>query len=154
MQVPKNSGRKTCDECYPEYNRQKAREHYKRSIETGKVEDYRRAARERGKLYHELDPRKRMVTAAKQRAKKTGLPFNITANDLVIGETCPILGTYFTPNTEYCASLDRIVPELGYVVGNVQVISMKANAMKNSANDIELLCLAKWIYENVPQSDD
>jgi hypothetical protein len=35
-------------------------------------------------------------------------------------------------------SLDRIIPELGYVKGNIMVISHKANTIKSNANIEEL----------------
>jgi hypothetical protein len=38
--------------------------------------------------------------------------------------------------------LDKIVPELGYVKGNVQVISTLANTMKNQASIEQLLTFA------------
>lgn len=43
-------------------------------------------------------------------------------------------------------SLDRILPEKGYVAGNVQVISHKANSMKYSASKEELKLFADWVY--------
>jgi hypothetical protein len=157
MIVPNNSGRKYCDECLPERNRQKANEHYKKIIQNGRVLEYRKKALERSKISHSLDPRRRMVTAAKMRAKQMGIPFDLVWSDVVVPNVCPILGIAFKPNSEYAASLDRIRPELGYVKGNVQIISMKANAMKNSASPEELLKFADWILTvvkkepNVPE---
>ena len=46
---------------------------------------------------------------------------------------------------ENSPSLDRIDPGKGYVKGNVQVISMQANRMKNDGSIEELLLLSKWI---------
>lgn len=40
--------------------------------------------------------------------------------------------------------LDRISPELGYIVGNVQIISLLANTMKNEANASEMRQFAEW----------
>ena len=42
-------------------------------------------------------------------------------------------------------SLDRIIPELGYVPGNVQVISHQANTMKSNATLKELKAFAAWV---------
>ena len=65
----------------------------------------------------------------------------------MIPEYCPVFGfkieighskTY--PNTP---SLDRIIPDLGYVKSNIWVISHRANKIKNDASikDLEkLLC--------------
>lgn len=63
---------------------------------------------------------------------------------------CPVfgfefkrIGRGFNPQAP---SVDRIKPELGYVKGNIQIISFKANAMKNSASFEELKQFADWIY--------
>ena len=42
-------------------------------------------------------------------------------------------------------SVDRIKPEVGYVRGNLQIISFRANAMKSDASDDELRMFAEWI---------
>jgi hypothetical protein len=46
-------------------------------------------------------------------------------------------------------SLDKIDPKLGYVPGNIQVISHKANAMKWDATREELRAFAKWVLKEV-----
>ena len=96
---------------------------------------------------------KRMIIAAKSRAKNKNLPFNITEDDIVVPTHCPILGFELeisnTNPSFNSPSLDRIIPELGYIKGNVRVISHMANAMKSSATPEQLLTFAKWIIENV-----
>ena len=44
-------------------------------------------------------------------------------------------------------SADRIDPRKGYVRGNIQVISMKANAMKANATPEELRSFALWVLK-------
>jgi len=44
-------------------------------------------------------------------------------------------------------SLDKIIPSLGYVVGNVQWLSKKANGMKQDASFQELEKFAKWVLK-------
>jgi hypothetical protein len=65
-----------------------------------------------------------MVRAAKKRAKKSGLDFNLTRADIVIPKKCPVLGLplqvnsgkfYWTNQTS--PSLDRIDNAKGYVKG-------------------------------------
>lgn len=84
---------------------------------------------------------------AKQRAEKYGYDFNIEESDIVIPEICPILEVPIVlgekGNYEYTPSLDRIDNSKGYVKGNIQVISKKANTMKNSASIEELRCFCK-----------
>jgi len=79
-----------------------------------------------------------LLLHAKSRAKIRGVPFQITEADIVIPERCPALGIPLKrgkgrmgPNSP---TLDRITPSLGYVPGNVVVISLKANVMKSNAN--------------------
>jgi len=89
---------------------------------------------------------KYLVQGAKQRAKKYGLPFDITYKDIVIPECCPYLGIKLVPFSEWSSpSLDKIIPELGYVKGNIQVISTKANTMKNNATQAELVRFAEAV---------
>lgn len=94
------------------------------------------------------NPTKRMFIGAKQRAKEKNLPFNISVEDIEIPDKCPILDTNFERGTQYAPSLDRKVPELGYVKGNVWVISRKANAMKQDATWEELERFAEWVKKS------
>jgi hypothetical protein len=83
-----------------------------------------------------------MVRRAKHRAKKLNLPFNITTDDIHIPERCPIFGTILQVavgrHKDASPALDRIVPEKGYVKGNVIVISHRANVLKRDASLEEL----------------
>lgn len=73
------------------------------------------------------------------RAKKRGLPFNITKDDLVVPEFCPVLGIKLVPRQGRLApdspSVDRRDPTKGYVSGNVAVISWLANRIKSDCGD-------------------
>ena len=95
------------------------------------------------------NPQKTMLRAAQYRAKIGEFPCTISETDIVIPERCPLLGIKLT-----CAkgkggvkdsspSLDKIIPELGYVPGNVWVISHKANSMKRNATLAEFVLMAK-----------
>lgn len=94
-----------------------------------------------------------MVQQAKNRAKQKGLPFNITADDIEVVKFCPYLGIELKQNLDAkgpafsSPTIDRIVPEKGYVKGNVQLISHKANAMKYNASIGELLFFAHKLIE-------
>jgi hypothetical protein len=81
------------------------------------------------------------------RAKRRGLDFNLDVADIIIPDTCPLLGTVLIrgmqPDRENSISLDRIDPSKGYVKGNVEVLSAKANAMKYDASIEELVTFAK-----------
>jgi len=89
---------------------------------------------------------KNMWWRAKKRAEKSGIEFNILKEDIVIPNVCPVFSFEFVVGsgkgpTDKSPSLDRIDNTKGYVKGNIQVISFKANRMKNDCdvNDIELL---------------
>lgn len=92
-----------------------------------------------------------MVTRAKNRAVEKGVPFNLVREDIEFVETCPLLGIQLNwgggPRDKNTPSLDRIIPEKGYVKGNVRIISNLANMMKSYANNVELETFAKNIHE-------
>lgn len=103
--------------------------------------------------------KKMMLRSAKERAKAKGIPFDITIDDFSIPDKCPLLGIELKSSTGKKSSgatgnspsLDRIRPELGYVKGNVWVISYRANMIKNNASLEELELLVKnlkdhWIH--------
>lgn len=83
----------------------------------------------------------------KTRAKRKGIPFNINIEDIVLPVRCPILKKRLKPNTKYAFSVDKIVPELGYVKGNVAVISTLANNMKANATYDEMKIFVKNILK-------
>lgn len=97
--------------------------------------------------YKAAHPKQMLLTGARARAKTRGIPCTITEDDFDIPEVCPYLKTPFIKNTMYAASLGRIIPSLGYIQGNVEVISRKANVMKNDAPVAELLKFAYTILE-------
>jgi len=79
---------------------------------------------------------------AKRRAKRDNIDFTILVGDIVIPTICPVLNIPLVKNRGKCsfnsASVDRINPKLGYVKGNIMVISFKANLMKNDASFEEI----------------
>ena len=96
--------------------------------------------------YHAKPPEYHIWHRAKARAKKRGIPFNIELEDIVIPSKCPVFGTEFVKgNHHLCASIDKIVPELGYVKGNIQIISNRANMLKGDASAEELKKVWEWL---------
>ena len=95
-----------------------------------------------------------MYIAARNRAKRKGIEFNIDETDITIPEICPLLEIpieYGTKsNYDRSPSLDRIDNTKGYIKGNVWVISQKANAMKNSATFEELKIFSTNILRYSP----
>lgn len=118
-------------------------------------DEYKKKKREEAVERHRRDPRLVMLNMAKHRALKHNFPFNIVLDDIIVPEFCPLLEIplFVKPYKQkgsFCAnspSLDKIIPELGYVKGNIMVISMKANAMKYNASIEELKLFSKNIQK-------
>jgi hypothetical protein len=116
--------------------RAKAKARYERE----KAEGYSRGM----KWWQEQNPAKRMLMSAKGRAKKKGLAWDLRLEDIHVPTHCPVLGVMLssTPGShydrDYSPSLDRIDNNLGYVRGNVIVVSHRANAIKRDASLEEL----------------
>jgi hypothetical protein len=87
---------------------------------------------------------KNFLRVAKARAKKKGLDFNLEEKDIVIPAKCPVLGEPLKVNkggkcnSPNSPTLDRIDNSKGYVKGNVQIISWRANKIKADASLEEL----------------
>lgn len=83
-----------------------------------------------------------LYNTAKQRARRKGFKFDISVEDILVPERCPVFDTLL--NTTWgsakqnnadrmnVATLDRVNPNLGYVKGNVAVISYRANMLKGA----------------------
>lgn len=100
---------------------------------------------------HAYDPRKNLISGAKCRAKRIRVPFSISIKDIVIPEYCPVIGVRLEVfHKDNAPSLDRIVPALGYVSGNVVVMSRRANRIKNDSTKNELKSLIKYL-ESIEQ---
>ena len=132
---------------YYEANKEKKRE-YNREWYKANKEKRRQYNRE----YHEANVEMVMWHSCKKRAKKGGLPFDLTIEDLEVPEKCPILGLELKvgndSSREISPSLDRIVPALGYVKGNIRVISLRANRLKSDASIEELEAILKYMKEH------
>ena len=67
---------------------------------------------------------------------------------------CPVFGENFVERgvgfSKWSPSIDKIDPKLGYVRGNIQVISLFANCMKRDATPIQLQQFAAWINKGAP----
>lgn len=92
----------------------------------------------------------RLVCQAKLRSAKEGFGFDLEKDDLILPEYCPVLGIrlVIAPGKPADASptLDRKNPSLGYVKGNVYVISWLANRLKSNCEDPEVFeKIAKYL---------
>lgn len=92
------------------------------------------------KRYRVKHPHRALYGHAKARAKQKNLPFDLTieyVEDLFRERTCSLTGLSFTypvngARVPRSPSLDRIVPRLGYVQGNVRPVLLALNCGMNS----------------------
>lgn len=125
-----------CRDCVNHDRREKNRDETRRTINLERARLYRNNNRVRALLY-----------GAKSRAKNNGLPFDLEPADIVIPSVCPVFGTplVWDGKDDDKPSLDRLKPSLGYVKGNVHVISLRANRIKNDGRVTELAAIAEWM---------
>lgn len=96
-----------------------------------------------------LKPGHYILTNIRTRAKLAGVPFDLDASDLTPPDVCPVLGIKMTPyahgRCDTAPEVDRLVPEKGYVRGNVSVISRRANRIKDNGSAEEHERIAAWM---------
>lgn len=104
--------------------------------------------------WNEANVIKYLITVARCRNARQGNKheFTITAADLTLPATCPILGIPLRKSRQSklgpkddSFSLDRIDSTKGYIPGNVAIISWRANRLKNNGTAAEHARIAVWI---------
>lgn len=117
-------------------------QYYLDNIEKRKTAEYREINRISAANWRANHREKSMISGAKARAKRANMPFDITAEDIHIPEVCPVLliPLFFTVGvqTDNTPALDRIDNSLGYIKGNIAVISHKANRLKGNLTPDEI----------------
>lgn len=97
---------------------------------------------------------RKILRDVKYRCKKKGIPFDLTLEDLdVIPDFCPVLGTEinYKGGRKLCIcspSIDRLIPEMGYVKANCRIISYRANRIKSDASLDDLYAVIDYIRSN------
>lgn len=123
----RNSKRTTCSEC----RRELSKLAYKRHKENS---------------YFKLK-----ANRARSRSQHIKVPCNLTAEYLesIWTEYCPVLGIKLIKDTyrsdPALAELDRFIPNLGYIEGNVTFVSHRANVLKNNATIEEMEKVVQWM---------
>ena len=91
---------------------------------------------------------------SRRRAKKAGVPFDLTEEYLesIWTGVCPVFGTRFdlpgiASRSPQTPSLDKIVPHKGYIQGNVIWISDLANRIKQEATSSQIQDVATWLRQ-------
>ena len=89
----------------------------------------------------------------KANAKQVGMAWEVPFGDFHWPTHCPILGieiNYYAEKTEEGSpSFDRVDNTLGYVKGNVHVISWRAHRIKNDGTAEEHYAIAKYLDKGV-----
>lgn len=119
-----------CRSCAMEKSKRNYRTH-----KSSSVERYRK------------NPIKKILSNLKTRSKSGGYPFDLDEDDIIIPDFCPVLGIPIIPNSnsDNSPSVDKFISTLGYVKGNVFVISKRANRIKCDANIEEIEKLLNWM---------
>ena len=100
------------------------------------------------------NPERTIWIEARNRARSQNLPFDIDPEDCQIPEFCPVLGISLTAKgkgtkSDSTPTLDKVDPSKGYVKGNVNIISWKANRLKSNCSDPEVFeSIASYIRKN------
>ena len=163
MQVTPSTGTKKCSRCeetklLSEFKKSTAQKDgvqpWCQSCQKTYMKAYREANKDRQKSYENArtEDGSNSLNCIKVKAKKKGLPFDLTLEDITSVTHCPVFGWELKRGTmtgkpqHNSPSVDRIVPELGYVKENIQILSNKANSMKSDATPEELIMFAEWIF--------
>lgn len=106
--------------------------------------------------YAAMSHPEKMVSWAKYRHKYKKYPgvFNLDIASVHWPEFCPALGIKLKyeaqrdRNANDAPTIDRINPDLGYTLDNVQIISRKANRIKNDGTPEEVMKVAIFMKGN------
>jgi hypothetical protein len=101
------------------------------------------------------DIRSKILNRAYNRSKRKNIDFNLNKEDIIIPKYCPILDIELIISKGKSGgkinspSIDRINPKLGYIKGNIRIISHLANMMKSCATNEQLIKFSNWINNNI-----
>ena len=142
-----------------EYEKARSKQYYKDNQQKrlDSAKEHRESNREYYRMKNKENNPNRLRThesvmfyGAKSRAKVKGFDFDIELSDVVIPDVCPILQQPLDlskTNRDWSPSLDRIDNSKGYVKGNVQVISYKANRIKSTITLEEIELYRNYMFK-------
>lgn len=141
-----------CKKCHFVYSEEENMFFKDRHLKSGYKSECKSCASIRNQRWRQANQLSYLVSRAKSRAKTQGVPHKITPEDLSMPTHCPVLGIKLERgqrgNMDNSPSIDKIEPKLGYVPGNVAVISHKANRIKGDATLDELKQVVRWLENN------
>ncbi len=95
-----------------------------------------------------------VIAKAKNRAKNEGVPFDLTVADVSFPTRCPVFDILLCYSNKVHArdnspSFDKVIPERGYVRGNVRIISHRANRLKSDCTITELRQILNYMEDTL-----
>lgn len=152
----RNSVEYRCVQCCSEYGKK----YRKDNIEHMRAKDKKYRLENIWKIKEKMRKRRlekremMLFRGAKNRATSNGLDFNITIDDIVIPDVCPILGIPLivaeNSSNDNSPTLDRLDSTKGYVKENICVISYRANRMKSNGTLGEITLICDYMRKNLP----
>ena len=95
---------------------------------------------------------KNVLRTIEVRAAEKGLAFNLEPADVVVPAICPVLGIPIAPSRGKAGpnspSIDRVDNRLGYIKGNIRVISLRANKLKSDMSLGEAAALYEYMLDH------
>lgn len=147
-----NPGRRLCYQCGSLKNPDQFYGH------DGGIRKGRECRTCRSTRWENLDDKQRaqqLIALAKDRARKKGVPFSLTIDDLDIPSRCPVLGIPIKfskmKDRHSSPSIDRLSSELGYVPGNIIIVSWLANDIRRNFNPDQIIAVGQF-YKTLLQS--
>ena len=146
VRVAGRSINERCRRCGADEWKERGTHRYCAPCDRNRAKTNRKAARK-------ADPAKTLLSLAKQRAAKAGQPFGLTIDDVRAAwpedNRCPVFGTEFIAGTrkqsDQSPSIDRLDNRWPYVLGNIAIISARANRLKRDGTAAELEQIAAWM---------
>lgn len=106
---------------FPDREREKQREYYRKKYKAEPREEWTRE--------------KELLRSARYNSRTKNREFNLDLDDIIIPQHCPILGIEIDRDAKRSynsPSIDRIDSSKGYIKGNIQIVSWRANLIKNN----------------------
>ena len=133
--------------------KKKNEEFYSHPQNKDKLQSYcKECARLKYKTWISENHERYLIIAARNRAKRRNIYFDLKPSDIVIPDVCPVLGipigirsTGKQGGKDDSATIDRFDNNKGYVKDNVFVISWKANIIKSNGTYEEIMKVAEWM---------
>ena len=143
VRLVKGGACRECNLIKASENREQNREQYNKYCREKKKEHY---STEKRRESYKKNIHQEMFYSAKTRANNKKISFTISKEDVIIPDKCPVFGiTLDSRDRLHAPTLDRIINDLGYVKGNIKVISAKANRLKNNGTIEEFEKILKYM---------